>query len=134
MKYIGIDYGLRRIGIASSDAGVYAKPLGVIANKGDRKNIEAIRAYTTADCCVVCGIPLYGDGNETEMSRECRRFGELLGRELGVMVHFQNEFGTSKDAEKEIAQKKLRYSIDELCASMILQMYLDHEKRGKHGI
>jgi len=157
--YLGIDYGRVRIGLAVSDTGQIARPIGHIQNKGDKKNLAAIRdvltkhfknpavAHTTSDSGstkhitphIVCGLPLLADGTEGDMAREARRFGELLRSSLGASVSYHNERYSSFDAEEYIRDKmgifnreKIKELVDGVAASMILQGYLDdlHNLRG----
>ena len=127
--YLGIDYGRVRIGLAISETGQIARPLGVIQNKGDRKNTLAIKELCEKHDikCIVFGLPLHADGNETEMSAEVRRFGELLNMYLGdcAKVVFQNERYSSIEAQQHIRAQKSKNSVDAVAAAMVLQSYLD---------
>ncbi|MDR0462234.1 MAG: Holliday junction resolvase RuvX [Christensenellaceae bacterium] len=134
MTYLGVDYGLARIGLAISESGVLSKPICIIQNKGDKKNIVAIKEVITKYCgsmsdiplCIVVGLPLYKDGNESEMSCEARKFGELLARDLVSMVEYQNEYLSSSTATDIMRGKKGDKSIDAVAAAVILQNYLDN--------
>jgi putative Holliday junction resolvase len=142
-KYLGIDYGRARIGIAISDSGIMARPLCQIPNKGTVRNVAAIKdvflrhfgAEYTISCGCLFGIPLYADGAESEMAREVRAFAETVGRELGVRIEFQNEFMTSRQAEEYLRgtmgirdQKKVKELIDAAAAAVILNEYLEKKK------
>ena len=139
--YLGIDYGLARIGLAISETGQIARPLVTIKNKGDGKNIAAIREiivkqfsidFTTGGGSlsdrlphIVCGLPLLADGAESDMAREVRRFGGKLGLELCAEVIYQDEYLSSVEAEEYIRENKLKNTVDEVAASIILQSYID---------
>ena len=138
MRYIGIDYGKKRIGVAASESGIIARPLSPIENRGDKKNlcqiIEICKRYDFNTICgVVCiGIPLYRDGGESEMSMEARKFGEFLHDELGLTIVFHNEYHSSVDAEKYIRgimgitnRDKVKELVDSVAAAVILQSYID---------
>jgi len=142
MKYLGIDYGKKRIGLAISEAGKYASPIKTIANKGDQNNVAAVREVMTKHDIlptmsrIVCGIPLDIDGNDTPMSLEIKKFGERLCSELGVQVIYKNERYSSVEAEQFIREKmgitkfeKMKELVDGVAASMILQSYLDTHVR-----
>ena len=130
--YLGIDYGRARIGLAVSEMGRIARPLTVIKNKGDRRNLAAVREIVTRYCggmtdrlpVVVCGLPCLADGKESDFAREVRRFGDFLGRELGVEVLYQNEYLTSVEAEELIRERGLKDEVDAVAACLILQGYL----------
>lgn len=119
--FLGIDYGRTRIGIAISEAGLIARPFGVITNRGERKNLAAIaeivKGYNVG--IIVLGLPVH---KNMLMSNEVRDFAKTL-EPLGLEIVFQNEMLTSVEAEKCI-KKKDRNLIDSIAASMILQEYL----------
>ena len=145
MKYLGIDYGLKRIGLAISQGGGIASPIGCIQNKGDKKNVSAIRIiinrqFETSYCgsvsdtplCIVLGLPLLKDGNPSSMVQEVQRFGELLGSEFAATVVYHNEYLSSVNAEQYIREKlgitdrtKVKELVDGVAAAMILQSYTD---------
>ena len=133
--WLGIDYGTKKIGLATSDAGIYAKPFGVITNKGDKKNVTAIREILTkncqlsiANCKLVVGVALGANGEDTEISLSARRFGELLHQELDAQVVYQNERYTSVAAEQHIRAFRSKELLDAVAACMILQSYMEKKK------
>ena len=124
MKYLGIDYGKSRIGLAASDTGQLVRPLGTLQNKGDTKNVAYLSQFLPDMLCIVCGLPLDIDGNETDMSREVRRFGTVLQSQLGVQVVYHNERYSSIEASEIIAGQKSKFSVDAVAAAVILDGYL----------
>ena len=137
--YIGIDYGLKRIGLAQSDNGLIARPLKTMENRGDKKNIDALRMLLNEKSCptFVLGLPLNTDGTDSDFARVVRQFGELLHMELNVTVVYQNERYTSWDAEHYIRtvmgvtdHKKIKDLIDAVAATVILDGYLDKMNGG----
>lgn len=127
MRYLGIDYGSKRIGIAVSDAeGRMAFPRKVI--KGGiselRKELrELIREEPVAK--VIVGLPLGLDGKETEETREVKNFAEKLRQKLDIPLEFENEMLTTKMAQTAGVKKEL---VDASSAAIILQSYLDKKK------
>ena len=115
---LGIDYGRKRIGLAISEAGLIARPLKTIENKGERKNLlalsELIRQYLIGT--IVVGLPVH---KNVSMSDEVKSFAKTL-EPLAVKIIFQNEMLTSVAAESVRGNK----SIDSIAATMILQDYL----------
>ena len=130
--FLGIDYGRARIGLAVSEAGLIARPVEPVANKGERKNLvaigEVVRRYNVG--CIVVGLPVH---KNTAMADEVRVFAKSL-ETLGTEIVFQNEMLTSVTAEEEIRTKmginnakKITKLIDSVAASMILNDYLKGE-------
>ena len=140
MRYLGVDYGKRRIGLAVTEAGgCISRPFLVIANKGLGANIAFLRELVEKEGigCVVIGLPLRFDEDkgiykETQMSYETKVFGEALAGSIHVTVAYHNEAYSSFEAEDYIKNtlgikkpQKIREMVDKVAASMILQEYLD---------
>ncbi|MCL2846322.1 MAG: Holliday junction resolvase RuvX [Firmicutes bacterium] len=136
-KILGIDYGMRRIGIAVTDQnGTFASPLAVIPNHGHKKTAAALADLIKREGVelVVMGLPLYRDGNESPMSTAVREFAAVLA-ETGVAVTFWEESHTSQRAEDHIKNtlgirnpKKIAEIVDKMAAYMILSEYIDCNK------
>lgn len=133
MRYIGIDYGRARIGVAKSDPmGILASPLpNIQASKKHEESIKKIIACTNDPIeAYVIGLPLHLSGQESEMSREVRAFAELLEKLSGKKVHLMDERLTSTLVEKEMGRagvnrKKRAQKVDSLSAVLILQNFLE---------
>jgi putative transcription antitermination factor YqgF len=119
--YIGIDYGQRKIGLASSE-GTFATPLAVISNAPSR--IQQIKEKISGDIhTVVIGIP----------NPMFQKQVETLADECQVAFHcqvvFQDETNSSNEALTTMIQsgiaKKKREQDDAHAAAIILQAYLD---------
>ena len=132
MRCLGIDYGRRRIGLALSDPTLLiATPLIIIENRGIKKTVLQIMDIIQKNDVkqIVVGLPLHANGDESEMSAEARRFGDVF-MALGFPVEYVDERYTSYEAESMIGNhpqsKKL---IDKVAASIILQVYLDERRK-----
>ena len=128
--YLGVDYGRKRIGLAVSEAGLIAKPLKIIENKGERKNLiafaEIIKGHNIST--IVVGLPVH---KNSAMADEVNAFGHLLAWQLQVRVVFQNEMLTSVEAKEVLrygrfsgVPRKDKNMVDSVAATMILQDYL----------
>ncbi len=123
MKYLGIDFGLRRIGLATSD-GELASPLNTIHVKGFKDavgNVLDLLKQNKFDKIVV-GLP------EGKMGKTVLGFIRALKKE-GWDVEYADETLSSQKAlqqmvELNIPQKKRHFN-DEIAAAIILQNYLD---------
>ncbi len=133
-RFLGIDYGNRRIGLALSDAGgSLASPLTTIepgVSLSDR--VSAVVSYINKheiDALVV-GLPLNMDDTEGHQAKITRRFGDELGRRTGKPVHYWDERLSSFAAEEllrpaELSSKKRKAVRDAVAAQVILQGFLD---------
>ena len=135
-RVLALDYGTRRIGIAVSDpTGTLATPVTTLSRRiGKRPPITRILELASdhAAEAFVVGLPLDGDGSETEWSTEVRAFGRRLGMRSGMPVHFADERYSSVEAEARIRSIGLRRKakedkarIDAGAAAIFLQDWLD---------
>jgi putative Holliday junction resolvase len=145
MRILGIDYGRSRIGLALSDPTmVLASPLSVIQNRGLQNNVAAVADIVKQNAVgtVVIGVALHMDGAESELSRESRTFGDAIAA-TGIPVEYADERFTSAIAESAIRESfagktrgdrraqrnRVTNSVDKVAACVILQSYLDKNKR-----
>lgn len=137
-RKMGIDYGDKRIGIAMTDAlCIISSPFEVYQNKGEEQAlnhiVSLIKEYDIDD--VAMGLPLNMDGTEGERALIHRGFGEKLANLSGVKVNFVDERLTSAEAEEilissGVRREKRKELIDKISAQIILQTYIDMNKRG----
>ena len=126
MKYLAIDLGLKRIGIAYSAHKKIVTPLPAVIRKNrNQASAEVKKIIQEWEIeIVVVGIPL-GGSSEDEMRRRIEHFMNLVDFEGEVF--FQDEAGSSKEAESMMKgeMKQIRDGrIDSLSAMIILQRYL----------
>ena len=141
MRVLGIDFGLRRIGLAVSDAtGVLARPLQTLdRGRGDsdahavdavlRVVSELTEAGDSVDAIVV-GLPRRLDGTANDQTAAVERFVQRLKDATPLHVHLQDERLTSHEAESRLAirerdWRKRKERLDAAAAAIILQDYLD---------
>jgi putative Holliday junction resolvase len=132
--YLGLDYGLRRIGIAASDsAKSLAFALGTHVEGRDGSILthlgELIAARDVTG--LVLGLPLTADGREGDMARRVRKFARRLAREFEVEVILWDERFSSAEADRWLGggRGSRKEDRDALAAQIILQSYLDSRKR-----
>lgn len=126
MKYLGIDYGSKRVGIALSDEeGGMAFPREVIPN--NKKLISGI-----ADLCreynvgaIVLGESLNYKMEQNVIMKEIVPFKKTLEEATNLPVYFEQEFMTSAAAERLQGKGE---KLDASAAALILQSYLDKKK------
>ncbi|MSU23766.1 MAG: Holliday junction resolvase RuvX [Opitutus sp.] len=132
MRYIGIDLGTRRIGLAFGDELGVGTPLPALtqADAGERQAalLTVIRERRADE--LVLGHPLNMDDTAGPKAKEAEVFAAKLRAELGLPVHLVDERLTSYEAESSIAKSKRREVrasgiIDSRAATLILQDYLN---------
>ena len=128
MRYLGIDYGKKRVGIAISDPGgriafphttLFRGQMSVVTTK-IRMILDGERISK-----IIVGLPIGLGGNDTEETREVRKFADELKKTTPLPIEFENEMFTSRMA-KSAGVKKER--LDASAAAIILQSYLDKLK------
>ena len=120
MKYLGIDYGEAKIGLAVSE-GELAEPWGVVSSKHQVASIcqkEKIEK-------IIIGL------SENKIGEKTKKFGEELEKLTGLPVVYQDETLTSQTATKkmvEAGKKRSQRKLDQhaIAAALILQDWLDN--------
>jgi len=134
MRYLAIDHGLKRTGLAICDEGEsIASPLKVLTeSKGLVESIVKIADEEQAEAFVI-GMPFNMDDSEGPQAKLVRQFAETLGQQTDLPIHFQDERLSSFDAEGKLAgmytRKKKKGRLDAVAAASILQSFLEI----KHG-
>jgi len=144
MRILAIDFGMRRIGLAVSDAlGITAQGLPTLArtrlDDDLRKIQELTEEYSTA--LVLLGNPLGHGGRETSMSLRATEFAEKLRRRVNCPVHLWDERLTTVQAHRALRAAglslgKRQRAVDRVAATLLLQSYLDflsNERRRSAG-
>ncbi len=135
-RWLGIDYGERRIGLALTDELLMmAKPFKVLDTKEDDPIESIVKIVSQHNVClIVIGNPIHLSGDESEISIKVREFKEKLEQGLDdVEIVLYDERFTSKMAERMLAQRgvdlrKNKKEIDLYAATFLLQEYLDYHK------
>jgi putative Holliday junction resolvase len=137
MKLLGIDHGLKRIGLAVSDSsGLVARELTILQRKTNREDFERINhiAGEQRVAGIVVGLPINSEAQPGEYTQAdtVRRWVERFQATTSLPIVLWDEQLTSADA-REIAIRQgrtMRDRIDDLAARVILQSYLDAVRDG----
>jgi putative transcription antitermination factor YqgF len=128
-NYLGVDWGLRDIGIALAH-GETRIAIPFMTERNDDGFLERIGRLIVDEgvATVVIGIPSHTNRQEVEYP------GEVLGRRLnekfGVSISYQDEMFTTKLAQQALIQRGERHvgkKDDAEAASIILQQWLDRK-------
>lgn len=133
MRYLGIDYGSKKIGLAFSDeAGTMGFPHSIVVNTP--RLVDELCALMTKENvgAVVIGESRTLEGGENPIVKDAHVFGEQLGERTGVPILYESEVFTSTEArrapEKEMKSRAPREHtrVDASAAALILTSYLSH--------
>ncbi len=136
MRYLGLDLGRARIGLALADDVLrLARPLSVVQHRSREADLSAILAAMReweVEAAVV-GLPLNMDGTEGPGARHARAFAAELGRAAGVPVELFDERLSSFEAESRLrdqgfSSRDVRARVDAEAAAIILQGWLDRRQ------
>lgn len=137
-KYISLDIGDVRIGVARSDMmGMVATPYEVINRKKVKsvKRIAEILEENNTKSLVI-GIPKSLDGSEKRQAEKVREYIEKLKKNIdGLEIYEVDERMTTVSADRMLTDggKKgaleKRKVVDKIAAAIILQTFLDSRRK-----
>ena len=122
MRYLGIDYGHKKIGLALSDEqGDFVYPHSVIATLGALEVIAKLCAKEGVGE-IVAGDTKDLKGEANNVSEGAEKFLAELGQKIGLNIKLQTEVFTTREAERIAGDDEMR---DARAAAIILQSFLD---------
>jgi len=133
MRYLAIDYGTKRTGLAICDASeTISSPLTVIHGQKQllKKILDIVETKNVN--AVVLGLPLNMDNSQGFQAKRVLRFAEQLKAHLHIPIHFQDERLSTFGAEEKLASAELtksekRKRLDAIAAAEILQAFLEQK-------
>lgn len=125
MRYLGIDYGTKRIGIAISDeGGTIAFPYSILDNtKGSLGEVKSICGHESVETIVI-GESVDYKGQPNIVKKEIDKFIVELKKIVNVPILEEREFLTTQQARFYQTKRK---RVDDSAAALILQSYLDRK-------
>lgn len=135
MKYLGLDVGNKRIGVAFGDSALrLATPVDVIARGSPEQDAQALanllREYDATQ--LIVGLPRNMDNSQGEQVEAVIEYAQMIAERILVPIVFWDERLTTVEATKRTHEtgargKKSRRGIDALAAAVLLQDYLDSQ-------
>ena len=137
MRYMGVDLGTKRIGIALSDPmGMIASPFAVIGRKGGKADLQEVVAIAQDYDVemIVVGIPVDLKGQQGVAAQHVSGEIEQLRSLASVPVETYDERLTSAAAQRALRSGGLdsrgqRGVVDKVAAAMLLQSYLEQHRQ-----
>lgn len=138
-RYLGVDYGDKRTGLAVSDVnGFLAGAIGKITPGGMKNTAVAVaeEARRQGAVRIIVGLPKNMDGTEGERAEVIRAFVAILCEYTDIPVDYYDERMTTMVAYRFLGEtgtygKKRKDAVDTLSAQIILQNYIDRERAMK---
>jgi putative Holliday junction resolvase len=136
MKYLGIDYGIKRIGVAvSDDTGSIAFPLTTVnAGPDALQNIDNLIRENKIEK-IVMGESRNFKNEPNEVMEDIEQFKKDIAELTQLPVAYEKEFFTSTQAARQFTPDGSRKEapsqekLDASSAALILQSYLDRSRR-----
>jgi len=138
-RYLGIDYGTKRIGlaVASPIGTVHPRPrLDRVDEAADIRALVGLVREEGVEALVI-GLPHHMDGTQSEMELQARRFAKKLAEATGLSVFGTDERLTSAEADRILKVQGQRnprarkQRVDSAAACILLQDFLNAEQTGE---
>lgn len=131
-RYLGLDIGDKKIGVALSDAlGILASPLTIIYRSEEKSDIEDILGIIDRNQVgqVIAGLPYSMDGSIGSQAEKVQAFIRELISRTEVPIDFRDERLSTVSAKRLLreAGRRKKAEDDAAAAALILQGYLDEE-------
>lgn len=133
-RYLGLDIGEVRIGVAVSDElGMIASPVGMIPRRSDVAAELRKLIATYSPSRLIAGLPVGLSGREGPQAQATREFADALAAEVGLPLEYYDERMSSSIAEAALISQgtrrgKRKQQVDAMAAAVILQGYLDNQR------
>lgn len=139
MIIMAVDLGLRRTGVAVSDAGEnFAFPRDVVFEGNEIKLVEKLTVIAQENKAelIVVGLPKNMDGSLGFRAEECQNTAKLLKEASGIEVEMWDERCTTVMAHNALnitntRGEKRKKTVDAVAAVLILESYLEYRKKNK---
>jgi putative holliday junction resolvase len=138
-RYLGLDVGNRRIGVAVSDElGLTAQPVMTLERKRNRRDdlrslARLARRFGVAG--IVVGNPVHLSGDVNPQSEKTQEFAAELGILTGLPIHMWDERLTTREAHQILyeaghARQQHRRVVDQVAATLILKSFMEEQGLG----
>jgi len=135
-RIAGVDFGTVRIGVAISDSEqMFSSPFENYNRRNERLDAQFFIDLSKTERVVgwVVGLPVHMSGDESEKSREVRKFAKWLHETTGLPIAFYDERFTSAIANEymqqaNLSKKKRKERLDKLAAQILLANYLESNR------
>ena len=144
-RYLGLDVGNRRIGVAVSDElGLTAQPVMTLERRRTARGISRQDLRSLARLArrfgvvgIVVGNPVHMSGDVSPQAARTQAFAAALGELSGLPIHLWDERLTTREAHQILyeagnARQEHKRVVDQVAATLILQSFLEKETGKRH--
>ena len=144
MRFMALDVGEKRVGIATSESGLLALPHSVLHRKSKNEDFARLRRLVEELKIdrIIVGLPysLAGDEKIGPQARRIKRYADALAQLVNIPLEFFDESYSTVDAETYLTApsfeegrrkpgKRGKAPIDAAAAAVILQNYFDSRNK-----
>jgi putative Holliday junction resolvase len=130
MRILAIDFGEKRIGLATSDpTGTLATPRRTLKRRDDGKAVAEIVRFCREEeiGLVIVGLPRSPEGFESPFAGRIRSFAAKLAAQTALPLSFHEETLTSNEAARRLPPGAAREEVDRMAAAVLLEDYLQQK-------
>lgn len=133
MRYLAIDYGDKRTGLAICDAEeTIVSPLTVIHGQKDLLKKIKNTVENEKVNAIVLGLPLNMDDSQGPQAKLVLKFADQLKAHIDIPIHFQDERLSTFSAEEKLlaanfTRGKKKKRLDAVAAAQILEAFLQQK-------
>ena len=132
-RFMGLDVGDRRIGVAISDAlGLTAQPVLTLVRSDRRQDLRSLARLARRHHCqaIIVGNPLYMSGDMSPQAIKAQDLARLVHKETQLPLYLWDERLTTTEAHRHLHAagrpgSAHREVVDQVAAVLILQAFLD---------
>ncbi len=137
LRYLGLDVGNRRIGVAVSDGlGLTVQPVLTLERRNNwRDDLRSLArlARRFGVVGIVVGNPLHLSGEVSPQALKTQKFATELGKLTGLPIHLWDERLTTREAHQILYEagherQKHRRVVDQVAAVLILEAFLNRDQ------
>jgi len=132
MRILAVDFGEKRIGLATSDSsGTLATPRVTLERRSDEAALRDILRFCAEEeiGLILLGIPRSPDGVESPFAARIRSFARKLEKAAALPLRFHEETLTSDEAARRVSKRAARGDVDRMAAAVLLEDFLAHSGR-----
>ena len=137
-RILAVDFGERRIGLATSDASAtVATPRRTLLRQNDESLLDALERFGREEEIelILFGVPRSPEGVESPFAGRIRSFAAKFARRTGLPVRFHEETLTSDEAGRRLSRlsrpvRGAREGLDAMAAAVLLEDYLQSVESG----
>ncbi len=133
-RFLGIDYGASKVGLALGDSEIkIATPFKIISPQELFLEIERLIERGEGLDVAVMGLPLGLNNQETESTKMVKEAGAALAQKISIPLLFEDERFSTAQARQNLKNLGGRSRDDAVAAMHILQSYLNRTYGHSHS-